>query len=241
MRLGFIRAARSIGLSLGEIREILAVRDRGQTPCAHVARLIERHAADLAERIAALERMRQDLERLARTARTVPPEQLEQAAYCHLIETSAQPSRAPVPHPTPSEASLGPPSSRTAVIGKPQRRSAIRASSIRDPRSVRPTAAVRCAEVRSASRPAGHSESGWSDEVSADVERTPDTTSPPRTCHKRQDPGNQGALRRGRDFARQRWPLRGSSGHLSAAVLRFVDGRDGRVQRAVSGFADWQL
>ena len=31
-RLGFIRAAQSIGLSLGEIREILAVRDRGQTP-----------------------------------------------------------------------------------------------------------------------------------------------------------------------------------------------------------------
>jgi MerR family copper efflux transcriptional regulator len=87
-RLGFIRAAQSIGLSLGEIREILAVRDRGQTPCAHVARLIDRHAAELAERIAALERMRQDLERLARTARTVPPEQLGQAAYCHLIETS---------------------------------------------------------------------------------------------------------------------------------------------------------
>ena len=93
-RLGF-RAAQSIGLSLGEIREILAVRDRGQTPCAHVARLIERHAAELAERIAALEQMRQDLQRLARTARTVPPEQLAQAAYCHLIETSAQPPAAP--------------------------------------------------------------------------------------------------------------------------------------------------
>jgi hypothetical protein len=38
-------------------------------------------------------------------------------------------------------------------------------------------AAVRCAKARSASRPAGHSESGWSDNVSADVERTPDATS----------------------------------------------------------------
>ena len=45
------------------------------------------------------------------------------------------------------------------------------------PRSVIPTAAVRCAKVQSASRPAGHSESGWSDNVSADVERTPDATS----------------------------------------------------------------
>jgi aldose 1-epimerase len=57
------------------------------------------------------------------------------------------------------------------------RRSAIRANSLRDPRSVRPTAAVRCAEVQSASRPAGHSKRGWSDNVSADVERTPDATS----------------------------------------------------------------
>ena len=96
-RLGFIRAAQSIGLSLGEIREILAVRDRGQTPCAHVARLIDRHAAELAERIAALQKMRHDLQRLARTARTAPAEQLEEAAYCHLIETSAQPPRARTP------------------------------------------------------------------------------------------------------------------------------------------------
>jgi hypothetical protein len=56
-------------------------------------------------------------------------------------------------------------------------RSAIRASSLRDPRSARPTAAVRCAKVRPASRPAGHSESGWSDNVSANVERTADSTS----------------------------------------------------------------
>jgi MerR family transcriptional regulator, copper efflux regulator len=91
-RLGFVRAAQSIGLSLGEIREILAVRDRGQIPCAHVARLIQRHAAELAERIAALEQMRQDLERLARTARTVPPERLRHTVYCHLIETGVQPA-----------------------------------------------------------------------------------------------------------------------------------------------------
>jgi len=88
--LGFVRAAQSIGLSLGEIREILAVRDRGQIPCAHVARLIDWHA-ELAERIAALQRMRRDLERLARTARTVSPERLRQATYCHLIETGVRP------------------------------------------------------------------------------------------------------------------------------------------------------
>jgi hypothetical protein len=62
------------------------------------------------------------------------------------------------------------------VVGKPQQAIGPRANSLKDPRSVRPTAAVRCAKVRSASQSAGHSESGWSDNVSADVERTPDST-----------------------------------------------------------------
>jgi MerR family transcriptional regulator, copper efflux regulator len=85
-RLGFIRAAQGIGLSLGEIREILAFRDRGETPCSHVASLIERHAADLAERIAALERMRRDLDRLAKRARSSSRAEADEAAYCHIIE-----------------------------------------------------------------------------------------------------------------------------------------------------------
>jgi hypothetical protein len=89
-------------------------------------------------------------------------------------------------------------------------RSATRASSLKDPRSVRPTAAVRCAEVRSASRPAGHSESGWSDDVSADVERTPDSTSssqnlphvfgsqPPRSPATKEPKSVVGRIRRSR-------------------------------------------
>lgn len=85
-RLGFIRAAQSVGLSLGEIREVLAFRDRGEIPCAHVAALIERRAADLSERIAALERMRRDLERLSRKARAMSPAKARSASFCHIIE-----------------------------------------------------------------------------------------------------------------------------------------------------------
>jgi MerR family transcriptional regulator, copper efflux regulator len=81
--LGFIRAAQLIGLTLGEIREVLAVRDRGELPCSHVLKLIERHAAELAERIQALEGMRRDLKRLARRARRGPR---RPAVYCHIIE-----------------------------------------------------------------------------------------------------------------------------------------------------------
>jgi DNA-binding transcriptional MerR regulator len=85
-RLSFIRAAQSIGLSLGEIREILAFRDRGEVPCSHVASLIDRRAAELSERIAALERMRRDLERLSKRARRTSPADDQGAMFCHIIE-----------------------------------------------------------------------------------------------------------------------------------------------------------
>jgi len=85
-RLGFIRAAKSVGLSLGEIRETLDFRDRGEVPCAHVTALIERHAADLSERITALEAMRRDLEHLAKKARNASPSDSRAATYCHIIE-----------------------------------------------------------------------------------------------------------------------------------------------------------
>jgi MerR family transcriptional regulator, copper efflux regulator len=85
-RLSFIRAAQSIGLSLGEIRETLAFRDRGEIPCRHVAALIERNAEELRQRISALEAMRRELLRLAKKARAASPEDADEAAFCHIIE-----------------------------------------------------------------------------------------------------------------------------------------------------------
>jgi DNA-binding transcriptional MerR regulator len=82
-RLRFVKAAQAVGFSLGEIREILAFRDRGDEPCGHVLDLVERRSRDIAERIASLERMRADLHRLASRARGVPR---RDGSYCHLIE-----------------------------------------------------------------------------------------------------------------------------------------------------------
>jgi DNA-binding transcriptional MerR regulator len=64
-RLEFVRAAQAVGLSLGEIREVLALRDRGETPCHHVATLIQARSADVDAKIAELEVLRKDLIRLA--------------------------------------------------------------------------------------------------------------------------------------------------------------------------------
>src|SRR6266536_2779096 len=53
-RLGFVRAAQALGLTLGEIRQIIAFRDDGAAPCAHVTALLQRRADELERRIARL-------------------------------------------------------------------------------------------------------------------------------------------------------------------------------------------
>ena len=86
-RLGYIQAAQSIGFSLGEIRETLALRDRGEAPCGHVAALIERNAEQLRQRIVRLQEMRRELLVLAEKARAGAPENHSDAAFCHIIES----------------------------------------------------------------------------------------------------------------------------------------------------------
>ncbi|MGH8982716.1 MAG: heavy metal-responsive transcriptional regulator [Acidimicrobiia bacterium] len=84
-RLRFVRSAQAVGLTLGEIREILAYRDRGDVPCAHVVELIRRRATYVDQQIAQLEAMRTELRRLQRRARTLRPEDCAPAEICHVI------------------------------------------------------------------------------------------------------------------------------------------------------------
>jgi len=74
-----------IGFSLGEIKEVLALRERGDVPCAHVITLIEEHAQQLAERIAAREEMRRELVEPAVQARRRPSR--PESVFCHIIES----------------------------------------------------------------------------------------------------------------------------------------------------------
>lgn len=84
-RLAFVRAAQGVGLTLGEIAEVIAFRDRGQTPCGHVLALIERRTAELAERIGEMQRLRLELESLAERARGLDPADCSEDAVCHII------------------------------------------------------------------------------------------------------------------------------------------------------------
>lgn len=84
-RLAFVRAAQAVGLSLGEIREVLGLRDNGETPCEHVTDLLVRRAGDLDARIAQLTALRDELRRLAKRASTLDPRQCDPARICHVI------------------------------------------------------------------------------------------------------------------------------------------------------------
>jgi MerR family transcriptional regulator, copper efflux regulator len=84
-RLEFVRAAQAMGLTLGEIRQIIAFRDDGQAPCAHVTELLRRHAADLDARIRELQQLRAELRQLAERGTTLDPEDCPPERVCHII------------------------------------------------------------------------------------------------------------------------------------------------------------
>ena len=89
-RLAFIRAAQVVGLSLAEIREVLAIRDGGHAPCEHVVELIERHRAEVVARIRELERLEQDLAAVAANGAGLNPTDCDPSGICKVIpiETS---------------------------------------------------------------------------------------------------------------------------------------------------------
>jgi MerR family copper efflux transcriptional regulator len=84
-RLRFIRASQAFGLSLGEIREIVAYRDRGEVPCAHVLGLLRRRSQEIDERILELQQARSVLDGLVTRARKLRPEDCSPSGVCHLI------------------------------------------------------------------------------------------------------------------------------------------------------------
>ena len=84
-RLAFVRAAQTVGLTLGEIRQVVALRDHGQTPCTHVVELLARRASEIEARIAELQRLDRELRRLVRRAADLDPTDCDPRAICHVI------------------------------------------------------------------------------------------------------------------------------------------------------------
>jgi len=81
--LTFVKRAAGLGLTLAEIREIIAIRQDGAPPCAHVRRLLQDKARDLDRKLQDLIDMREQIRRsLAAWDRT----RRGRAAVCPHIE-----------------------------------------------------------------------------------------------------------------------------------------------------------
>ncbi len=88
-RFRFVRAAQAVGLRLGEIRQIIALRDRGEAPCDFVADLIRRRASELDARIVELVALRDELRSLDQRARHLVPRRCDPRLVCHVIDRGA--------------------------------------------------------------------------------------------------------------------------------------------------------
>jgi DNA-binding transcriptional MerR regulator len=92
-RLGFIRRAKTLGLSLDEIRDILSVQQTCEPPCGQVLDLIDKKICAIDQRMAELEAFRADLATL-RVAWTDEDERLRRAAtpacICPIIEQQTE-------------------------------------------------------------------------------------------------------------------------------------------------------
>ena len=84
-RLAFIRAAQAVGLTLGEIGQVVALRERGETPCTHVVGLLQRRATEIEQRITEMEHLRGELGRLTARAQSLNPANCDPQRVCHVI------------------------------------------------------------------------------------------------------------------------------------------------------------
>ncbi len=86
-RLRFIKNARSAGLTLGEVKEVLAFHERGEAPCVYVTEAIARRAEEIERQIAELTEFRRELDRLHERAVNASAREPRPQDYCHILET----------------------------------------------------------------------------------------------------------------------------------------------------------
>jgi MerR family copper efflux transcriptional regulator len=85
-RARFVAGIRSLDLSLDEIIELLAMRDRREAPCRTLLDLIELNADQIKERIRLLKQMEVDLRQLHRLGLTFPTDDIDgKHCICHLV------------------------------------------------------------------------------------------------------------------------------------------------------------
>lgn len=76
-RIKFIKRARELGFSLGEIRELFSLRVDPNTTCSEVRERVEKKIAEIDEKISDLEKMQRALGRLKRACDSNSPTSTE--------------------------------------------------------------------------------------------------------------------------------------------------------------------
>jgi MerR family copper efflux transcriptional regulator len=88
-RLRFVRDAQAAGLTLAEIRGVLAIRDTGNPPCRHVIPLIHARLDQIQQRITELTAARATLRGLARRAAATNPADCTESDICTILSRPA--------------------------------------------------------------------------------------------------------------------------------------------------------
>lgn len=83
--LRFIRQAKTLGLTLPEIKDIIDLQRDGATPCGHVTELLDAHIADIDRTLTELRQLRRSLT-TARNAARESQRRGENAVVCRIIE-----------------------------------------------------------------------------------------------------------------------------------------------------------
>ena len=89
--LRFVRAGQAIGLTLLELSEIAAFRDRGEEPCTELIALMERRLGEVDGRIRELSTLRAQLAELVAVARTLDLADCPPATMYELVQPGGQP------------------------------------------------------------------------------------------------------------------------------------------------------
>ncbi len=84
-RLRFVQHARSAGLTLREIAQVLAIRSEGRAPCVHVRNLLHHHLEQIDARLAELRAAKRELQGLVRHADSVDPAACPEDVICSIL------------------------------------------------------------------------------------------------------------------------------------------------------------
>jgi len=85
VRIQFVQAGQSIGLTLAEIRNLIGIRDGGASPCRAAMELLNEHLTAITRRISELKILKRDLIQLKIRASSLDPASCPPESICHVI------------------------------------------------------------------------------------------------------------------------------------------------------------